>query len=69
MSSHHPTSKADFWIQPALSPGTHAPFRLKVNSPIKPGSYILRVTLVQEFIRWFDEPPTSVMIDLAIRIC
>lgn len=24
--------------------------------------------LVQEFIRWFDEPPTSMMTDVAIRI-
>jgi len=56
-------------IQPPLSPGTRASFRLKINSPTKPGSYILRVTLVQEFIRWFDQPPTSALTDLAIRIC
>jgi len=55
-------------IKPPLGPGTRASFRVKVNSPSKPGSYILRVSLVQEFIRWFDEPPTSVMTDVAIRI-
>lgn len=46
------------WNDPVVP---EEPFRVKVNSLSKPGSYILRISLVQEFIRWFDEPPTSVI--------
>jgi hypothetical protein len=34
-------------------------YRMHVLAPAKPGVYTLRVTLVQESIRWFDESPLS----------
>jgi hypothetical protein len=44
---------------PSLEPGTSANYELKVAAPRDPGEYRLRITLVQEGIRWFDELPGS----------
>jgi acetolactate synthase-1/2/3 large subunit len=39
----------------ALPPGDEVEILLRVTAPIDHGEYILSVTLVQEFVRWFDE--------------
>jgi cyclopropane fatty-acyl-phospholipid synthase-like methyltransferase len=39
---------------------------VKINAPPVPGQYILRVTLVQEGVRWFDRPPVTCFQDSAI---
>jgi len=31
---------------------------MKIAAPVEPGRYRLRVTLVQEFVRWLDELPS-----------
>jgi hypothetical protein len=42
-------------LRPALAPGERATYALQVAPPDAPGTYTLRVTLVQELIRWLDE--------------
>ncbi len=38
-----------------LVPGEPAACRMKVRAPAAPGKYLLRITLVQEHVAWFDE--------------
>jgi hypothetical protein len=42
---------------PPLGPGASGIYQMKVLTPSESGDYRLRVTLVQEGIRWFDELP------------
>jgi len=44
-------------IQPILQPFSTGRFRAHIAAPATPGAYTLRITLVQEFVRWFDHPP------------
>ena len=44
-------------IQPILQPFSTERFRTQIVAPETPGIYTLRITLVQEFVRWFDNPP------------
>ena len=44
---------------PALNPGKSETYELKVAAPRESGEYRLRITLVQEGVRWFDEMPAS----------
>lgn len=54
---------------PSLDPGNSAIYELKVTAPPDPGEYLLRVTLVQEGIRWFDElPGSSASHDIPLRV-
>jgi hypothetical protein len=46
-------------LTPSLDPGDSAIYELKVTAPRDPGEYRLRITLVQEGARWFDELPDS----------
>jgi hypothetical protein len=41
-------------IRPSLPPGEKATYSLSVLAPDEPGRYRLRVTLVQESVRWLD---------------
>jgi hypothetical protein len=42
---------------PPLDPGSARIYELKVAAPLASGEYRLRVTLVQDGVRWFDELP------------
>jgi cyclopropane fatty-acyl-phospholipid synthase-like methyltransferase len=53
---------------PALRPGHTRAYLVNVQTPAHPGSYILRMTLVQEFVRWFDDPPFNLMADLSVVV-
>lgn len=54
---------------PALEPGASEIYELKVVAPDEPGEYRLRITLVQERVRWFDElPGTAASADLWVRV-
>lgn len=44
---------------PPLDPGSSRIYELKVAAPLASGKYCLRITLVQEGVRWFDELPAS----------
>jgi hypothetical protein len=54
---------------PPLDPGTSEIFELKVAAPPIPGDYSLRITLVQEGVRWFDElPGAAVSQDISLHV-
>jgi len=53
---------------PALRPGHSRTYRAAVQAPDRPGSYVLRFTLVQEFVRWFDDPPFNLWADLPMQV-
>jgi 2-polyprenyl-3-methyl-5-hydroxy-6-metoxy-1,4-benzoquinol methylase len=43
-------------------------YQMQIQAPKQPGCYVLRLTLVQEFIRWFDDPPTQLAEDFVVRV-
>jgi hypothetical protein len=45
-------------LQPPVPPGGAASYWMRVALPADPGRYRLRVTLVQEFVRWLDGLPS-----------
>ena len=51
-----------------LTPGATRLFEAWVDSPPAPGNYILRMTLVQEGVQWFDAVPIHVLHDTAISV-
>jgi predicted O-methyltransferase YrrM len=53
-------------LRPDSMAGSSVSYEMSVTSPSKPGIYWLRVTLVQESIRWFDQSPTSLYHDVQI---
>jgi hypothetical protein len=53
-------------LQPALSPGEKATYSMKIAAPDEPGRYLLRVTLVQEFLRWLDSLPSPLSAEATI---
>jgi len=54
---------------PPLHPGASQTYELKVAAPPAPGDYRLRITLVQESVRWFDElPQTNSFCDLSVSV-
>lgn len=42
--------------------------KITIKAPDKTGDYLLRITLVQEKVRWLDEEPTRLFVDLAIAV-
>jgi hypothetical protein len=42
-----------------LPPGQQLGTILRLKAPSIPGDYVLSVTLVQEFVRWFDDVDVS----------
>ena len=55
-------------IQPFLAPGWTRSFNARVMPPSLPGKYILRLTLVQEGVQWFDLPPIEVKADSQVEV-
>jgi SAM-dependent methyltransferase len=55
-------------LSPWLAPGQAEPYTLYGNAPSMPGAYVLRVTLVQEGVRWFDTEPTMLFEDRAVAV-
>ncbi|WP_404604982.1 sulfotransferase family 2 domain-containing protein [Caballeronia udeis] len=55
-------------ISPGLSPGEKEEFSVLVESPIKAGRYVLRVTMVQEGVAWFDEGESPVFSDIEMIV-
>jgi hypothetical protein len=44
-------------LKPALRPHATASYVMTIAAPDEPGRYRLRLTLVQELVRWLDGPP------------
>ena len=55
-------------IKKSSSSAGKGTYKAKIKSLTEQGSYILRVTLVQEGICWLDQAPTYLMQDLSIEI-
>jgi hypothetical protein len=61
-------------LHPPLLPSEKRKYAVRVNAPDEPGRYRLRVTLVQELVRWLDEPArllcaeTSVVVVSALPV-
>jgi 2-polyprenyl-3-methyl-5-hydroxy-6-metoxy-1,4-benzoquinol methylase len=55
-------------IRPPISPGGMRDFPVKVMPPSIAGRYTLRVTLVQELVRWFDAEPVSAFTDISFEV-
>ncbi|KAM3103177.1 methyltransferase domain-containing protein [Phormidesmis sp. 146-12] len=43
-------------------------YQMQLQAPTQSGRYVLRLTLVQEAIRWFDDPPTYLAEDFIVTI-
>jgi 2-polyprenyl-3-methyl-5-hydroxy-6-metoxy-1,4-benzoquinol methylase len=55
-------------LHPLIEIGKSRTYELNVNAPLEKGIYELRVTLVQEFIRWFDQSPLTIFNDTQVEV-
>jgi SAM-dependent methyltransferase len=55
-------------LHPVLRRGGLESYEMAVATPASPGVCLLRATLVQEGIRWFDAAPSGIFRDLPIRV-
>jgi hypothetical protein len=55
-------------LSPKLSAQTSEVYDMAVVPPARPGRYLLRATLVQENIAWFDDLPTHAYADALIEV-
>jgi hypothetical protein len=55
-------------LRSALASGQSARLLVGVAAPEGPGRYILRITLVQELVRWFDTLTRPVCVDLEVSV-
>ena len=53
-------------LKPALRPHESASYAMTIAAPDQPGRYRLRVTLVQELVRWFDGLPTPLGAEVSL---
>jgi SAM-dependent methyltransferase len=58
--------RSEFW--PPLNPGEAGTYRMQMQAPAKAGKWRLRVTLVQEFVRWFDQGEIAVWSDVEVAV-
>ena len=55
-------------LKPALRPHHSVSYVMTVAAPDEPGSYRLRVTLVQELVRWLDTLPSPVSAEAPVVV-
>lgn len=55
-------------LRPTLLPGARGRYTLPVVPPPEPGTYRLRITLVQELVMWMDLLPRPAFIDVPIIV-
>src|SRR5437588_11249356 len=53
---------------PILSPGSKEFYEGNIRAPVERGRYTLRMTLVQEAVRWFDQAATPLAADVSIVV-
>ena len=53
---------------PWLAPGASSDFMMRVLAPDKPGEYTLHITMVQEYVRWFDAVDPAVACELDVTV-
>jgi hypothetical protein len=55
-------------IYPPLPPGRTFRYTAKIQAPDEPGTYLLRLTLVQESITWFDTDELQCFVDVPVLV-
>ena len=55
-------------IYPPLPPGRTFRYSAEINAPGEPGRYLLRLTLVQESITWFDTDDLQCFVDVSVLV-
>jgi SAM-dependent methyltransferase len=55
-------------LRPFLRSGQTKSYEMTVDAPAVAGEFQLRITLVQEFIRWLDASPESIFLDTMIAV-
>jgi 2-polyprenyl-3-methyl-5-hydroxy-6-metoxy-1,4-benzoquinol methylase len=55
-------------LVPDARSGSSVLYEMSVTAPDLPGTYVLRLTLVQEQVRWFDQGPDSLCKQLQILV-
>lgn len=56
-------------LVPSLDPGNSDIYEIRITAPREAGEYRLRITLVQEGVRWFDElPDTAASQEIPVRV-
>jgi cyclopropane fatty-acyl-phospholipid synthase-like methyltransferase len=55
-------------ILPSIEAMDKKIYKVRIKAPKTSGKYILRVTLVQEGVRWFDEFPTNLAINIPVLV-
>lgn len=55
-------------ILPPLDPGARRQFPVRVLAPMRPGNFVLRLTLVQEAVQWLDVAPVNLATDARVRV-
>jgi hypothetical protein len=55
-------------LTPALGPNERGSYAMTIAAPGEPGRYRLRVTLVQEFVRWLDGVPARVGAEATLAV-
>ena len=55
-------------LERQIPPGHSLSARMQVRAPVTPGSYQLRITLVQEWVAWFDDldPANACLLDVIV---
>lgn len=52
-----------------IAPHAAATIRMFILAPTSPGEYLLRITIVQEGVRWMDDENSACVQDFAVAIC
>jgi hypothetical protein len=55
-------------IRTPIGPGDVGHAAVKVIAPAEPGRWVLRITLVQEGLRWLDDPPLDVFAETEVDV-
>jgi SAM-dependent methyltransferase len=58
----------DRTLLPTARPGSVHELEMDIAAPSRPGRFLFRLTLVQEQVRWFDQPPESILADQWIQV-
>lgn len=55
-------------FRPPLPSGEKGTYWIQVSAPVNPSHYQLRITLVQEFVRWLDELAVPVLAETSVVV-
>jgi hypothetical protein len=53
---------------PTVRVGASEEIEMQLAVPSLPGRYLFRITLVQEWVAWFDEPPQNLLVERWLEV-